>query len=339
MALVQEMCFAAFESPWQGGGDASYYQTRGIALGTECRMLFSAPSHAAADRFRGEVSAWLQAFEKRYSRFIETSMISQLNTAAGSHAVDIDDELVSIFKLCDWFHWSSRGLFDPTMLALIRLWEDHTEPLSIPSADAVEVARRQVDWKSVDREALRAFLPREGMALDIGGIGKEYAVDRVIGMMQDAGIQNAMVDFGHDVRVLGRPPEGGGWRIGLEDPRDPGRCWSGALVSDMAIASSGNYARGFDCQGKRYGHILDPRSGYPVDNGTLAVSVIAPTCTEAGILATSAFILGGEAFFEFLRASHQAEGCMVTTNGTLRTPGFVRYELPSSTMHRGGQSL
>jgi FAD:protein FMN transferase len=331
MVLDPEPCFASLESTWEGCDEASFFETRGHALGTECRMLFSAPSRAAADRFRREISAWLEAFEGRYSRFIETSIISQLNAAAGCHAVDVDDELASIFKLCDWFHWSSRGLFDPTMLPLMRLWDSHTETPSIPPADAVEAARQLVDWKSVTREGNRAFLPHKGMAVDIGGIGKEYAVDRVIGLMQDAGIQNAMVDFGHDVRVLGGPPEGGGWRVGLEDPQDPGRCWSGAAVSAMAVATSGNYARGFNWQGKRYGHLLDPRSGYPVDNGCLAVSVVAPTCTEAGILATAAFVLGANGFVEFLGANHQAEGCMVTTKGTLRTPGFVRYELASAT--------
>jgi len=331
MVLDQAQCFAALEEAGDSSEGRSYFQMRGRALGTECRVLFAAPSYGAADRFRKQSSDWLVSFESRYSRFLETSLISQINDAAGKQAVEVDDELVSIFKLCDWFHWASRGLFDPTLLPLARLWDYHTDAPQVPEAEAIERARQLVDWKAVEREGNRVFLPREGMALDIGGIGKEYAVDRVMGMAQADGFQDVMVDFGHDVRVIGSPPEGGSWRIGLEDPKSPGRCWSGAALSGMAIASSGNYARGFNCGGARYGHILDPRSGYPADSGCQSVSVVAPTCTEAGILSTAAVVLGADAFIAFLGSHHQAEGCMVTKSRTLFTPGFVQYELPSTT--------
>jgi thiamine biosynthesis lipoprotein len=317
-------------APFDDADGVAFFQIDGVAMGTTCRVLFSAQSRAIAERLYSDISGWVQAFEARYSRFIETSLISRINTA-GSEAVEIDDELISIFKLCDWFHWASRGLFDPTMLPLILLWDYQKECPTVPDPKALLAARELVDWKAVKREGTRVMLPREGMALDIGGIGKEYAVDRVIEMAQAAGLRHVMVDFGHDVRTLGSPPEGGPWRVGLEDPREPGRCWSGVGVSSMAIASSGTYARGFERHGKRYGHIIDPRTGYPVDNGCLSVSVVAPTCTEAGILATAALILGPDEFSHFLGASHQAEGCMVTSEKTFRTPGFIRYELSPET--------
>ena len=309
----------------------SFFQIDGEAMGTTCRVLFSAASRSVAKAFCSGISTWLASFENRYSRFIDSSMISRINAAAGGDAVEIDEELTSILNLCDWFHWASRGLFDPTMLPLARLWDYHTDSPTVPTKEAVEAALTMVDWKSVERGEGTVRLPHKGMALDLGGIGKEYAVDRVIEMAGEAGIRNAMVDFGHDVRTIGSPPEGGPWRIGLEDPSHPGRCWSGVGLSGMAIASSGNYARGFDWEGKRYGHILDPRSGYPVDNGSLAVSVVAQTCTEAGILATTAFVLGEGEFGSLLGSSHQAEGCMVTSRGTVQSRDFRRYALQQQT--------
>jgi thiamine biosynthesis lipoprotein len=339
MVLAQKQGFASLESHPENRDGADYFQARGSVLGTACCMLYSAPTRAAADAFRRRVSAWICAFEARYSRFVGTSIISQINDAAGKHEVEIDDELASIFKLCDWFHWSSRGLFDPTTLPLSRLWDYHTEHPQPPTAEGVGAARMHVGWKRVQRNKNGVFLPDKGMALDIGGIGKEYAIDRVMGMAQDSGFQNVMIDFGHDVRVIGTPPEGGGWRIGLENPTDPGRCWTGVALAGMAIASSGNYARGFDWQGKRYGHITDPRTGYPVDNACLSVSVIAPTCTEAGVLATAALILGPEAFTRFMADHHQAEGAMMTPNSSLRTSGFKRYELSATATHQEGQRV
>jgi len=335
MVLAAKSCFDSLESVDRGRDERPYYSSRGEAMGTSCRLVFSAPSRATADEFRQMFADWLHEFEKRYSRFRESSLISRINASAGIHAVDIDRELSSILALCDWFHWVSRGIFDPTMLPLERLWDYHVDTPSVPSSDAVEKAKSLVGWKHVQRSEMSVFLPIKGMALDIGGIGKEYAVDRVFEMAEDAGLTDVMVDFGHDVRVLGHPPEGGGWRIGLEDPRCPGRCWTGVGLSSMAIATSGNYARGFEWQGKRYGHILDPRTGYPVDNGSLSTSVVAPTCTEAGILSTAAFIFGADEFADLLRANSQVQGCMMTASEELRTPGFARYELKKSSRKQG----
>jgi thiamine biosynthesis lipoprotein len=330
--VVEDQVLILKGSPLEDANGVSYFQADGLTMGTTGRLVFSASSHAAAAGFCSQVSEWLHGFECRYSRYVDSSLICAINAAAGHHAVAIDEELVSMFKLCDWFHWTSQGLFDPTMLPLILLWDYQKESPKVPDPKAVLATRELIEWKAVKRKGTSVMLPREGMALDIGGIGKEYAVDRVLEMAVDAGIRNMMVDFGHDVRAIGSPPEGGPWRVGLEDPRDPGQCWSGVGVTGMAIATSGNYARGFEWHGKRYGHVLDPRTGYPVDNGCLSVSVVAPTCTEAGILSTVALILGADEFGKFLGASHQAEACMVTTEKTLRTPGFVRYELSHETL-------
>ena len=332
MVLKPLQGFVSLETLGAAASGADFFQTDGVAFGTPCRILFSASSFAIAKGFRDKVSDWVVSYESRYSRFREDSIICRINAMAGVAPVEIDSELISIFKLCDWLHWTTRGLFDPTMLPLLQLWDYHTETPDIPAPEAVAAARERVSWKSVQREENRVFLPEKGMALDIGGIGKEYAVDRVIEMAQAVGIQNAMVDFGHDVRVIGSPPEGGAWRIGIEDPRAPGRCVTGVAVSGLAVASSGNYARGFSVGEKRYGHILDPRSGYPSDNAALSTSIVAPTCTEAGVMATAALILGPDEFGRFVGGANHTEGCMMTQRGLRRTPGFVQYELTSETV-------
>jgi FAD:protein FMN transferase len=169
------------------------------------------------------------------------------------------------------------------------------------------------------------MLPEKGMGLDIGGIGKEYAVDRIFEMARAAGLENVLVNFGRDLRAHGSPPEGGPWRIGLEDTHDPDPCWAGVAISNRAVTTSGDYRRNVTIQGERFGHILDPRTGFPVGNGCDAVSVIAPTCTEAGILSTCAFILGHEDGLTILSTYSQAEGCIHEHGRQHQTGRFNEY--------------
>lgn len=295
------------------------------AMGTECRVQHDSTSYADADAFRQHVIEWVRNFEKEFSRFYPDSLISRINTSAGINWVDITQEAESLFALCDWFYWTTRGIFDPAVLPLVKLWDYHAPRRCTPTDDEVSEALTNCGWHHVRREKGRILLPASGMGLDVGGIGKEYAVDRVFEMGIKRGIRNILVDFGHDIRGYGEPPEGGPWRVGLEDPRDPGHCWGGVSISDRAVATSGDYLRYFTDNGERYGHILDPRTGRPVHNGTTSVSVVGATCTEAGILSTSAFILGGEAGLDLLDSTYTAEGCISETGRQYYSRNFHEY--------------
>ena len=295
------------------------------ALGTVCKIDFAHASRARAEEFKTQVLAWLADFENRFSRFRPDSLISRINRAAGREWVEIDAEAVSLFALCDWFHWVTREIFDPTSLPLLQLWDYHAARPVIPSDAQIRQAQALIGWKKFRREGSRVMLPEPGMGLDVGGIGKEYAVDRVIELAAAHGIADCLVDFGHDLRVRGEPPEKGPWRIGLEDPADPASCWGGVALRNRAVTSSGDYFRNFEIDGRRYGHILDPRTGQPVANGCRSVAVIAPTCTEAGILSTTAFILGPRAGLDFLEAQYQAEGCLWNETHRMQTRRFHEY--------------
>ena len=141
----------------------------------------------------------------------------------------------------------------------------------------------------------------------------------------ESGITNILVDFGQDVRVHGQPPGRPCWHVGLEDPAHPGECWTGVAVTDHAVATSGDYVRNFTAGGRRYGHIIDPRDGYPVNNGCLSVSVVAPNCTMAGILSTSAFILGPREGLDLIRICPGVEGAISTDAGRVHTRNFNAY--------------
>jgi thiamine biosynthesis lipoprotein len=297
------------------------------ALGTRCEVQYAAPDgDAQAAAFERAAVGWVQAFEARYSRFRPDSLVSRINAAAGQDWVEVDPETERLFALCDTLQAMTQGILDPTALPLIRLWDWKAPQPALPSDAAIAAARRLVGWGTVQRQAGRVRLPQAGMALDFGGFGKEYAVDIVADIAREHGLTSALVDFGRDLRGLGAPPGRPAWHIGLEDPLRPATPWASvALGGNRGIASSGDYVRGFVIEGRRYGHIIDPRTGWPVANDCRQATVIAGTCLQAGVLSTTAFVLGVTAGLPWIEAFPGAEGAFVTTHARAQTRGFYHH--------------
>lgn len=306
-----------------------YYRLQFRAMGTHNEVLYAANSASMAAAFRGDLLAWVDAFEKKVSRFRDDSLVSEINRSAGKQWVTIDQETEELIALTDWFHWKTKGIFDPTLLPLIRLWDYHAPEPKLPASVDVARARALAGWQKVQREPGRIRLPTAGMAIDLGGIGKEYAVDKAIVLAKRHGVTSAMVNFGRDIRVIGHPPEDGPWRIGLENPGDADACWSGVALGNQAVCGSGMYARGFDIGGRRYGHILDPRTGWPAESGCTAAWVIAPSCTEAGILSSAAVVLGVEQGMELIESTWHAAGCLWTARGVFYSRRLHDYLIDS----------
>jgi len=296
------------------------------ALGTRCEVQYAAPGgDTQSAGFERAVVGWVQAFEAKYSRFKSDSLVGRINAAAGRDWVPVDAEMEDLFKLCDTLQFMTQGVLDPTALPLIRIWNWKTERPVVPDAAAIAAARRLVGWSKVRREPGRVFLPEAGMALDFGGFGKEYAVDVAAQIALDHGIADALVDFGHDLRALGAPPGRPAWHVGLEDPKKPGSAWGSVALRGMGIASSGDYIRAFVVDGRRYGHIIDPRTGYPVANGCTQVTVVAGTCLQAGVLSTAAFVLGVPSGLELIQSCPGAEGMILMEKERAQTRGFYNF--------------
>lgn len=296
------------------------------ALGTSCEVQYVAPNGPSqAFAFEQAVREWVTRFEAKYSRFRADSLISRINAAAGHDWVEIDADAENLFQICEVVYRTTEGIIDPTALPLLRLWDYKAAQPRIPSIEEVAIARASVGWFKVQRERGRIRLPQPGMALDLGGIGKEYAVDVVTQIALQRGITAALVDFGHDLRGVGAPPGRVAWHVGLEDPKHPGVAAGTVALSDRAIASSGDYLRCFHHDGKRYGHIVDPRTGCPVANGCLQATVIAPTCLQAGVLSTAAFVLGPTRGLELIQSCPGAEGLILTDRARAQTRAFYTY--------------
>jgi len=326
MALVSRQERAPDPVPSAAGEHLPLRRLRFRAMATECEIQYVAPGgDAQASTFEAAAEGWVHAFEAKYSRFQPNSLVSRINDAAGREWVPIDPDTEKLLSLCDTLHFMTRGILDPTALPLIRIWNWKAVPPVIPGAAAIAAALRLVGWPKVRREPGKVFLPEPGMALDFGGFGKEYAVDIVSLIGRDHGVTASLVDFGHDIRAAGAPPGKPAWHIGLEDPLKPGSWWSTIGLAGKSIASSGDYIRGFTLNGKRYGHIIDPRTGWPVANGCIQATVIADTCLQAGMLSTTAYILGVDAGLDLIRTCPGAEGIILTAKERAQTRGFFNY--------------
>ena len=269
------------------------------AMGSPCELHLHGPDAAETRRVAESVIADVQRLERRYSRYRDDSLTSAINrVAAVAGRCEVDAETAALLDYADTCYRESDGLFDITSGVLRRAWR--FENACAPEPEAIAALLDRVGWDRVVWKRPFLSFGQPGMEIDFGGIGKEYAADRAAALCLDAGIRSGLINLGGDVRVIGPLPDGDPWRIGIRDPERPETLLGGVLMTGGALATSGDYARFLRIDGRRYGHILDPRTGWPV-RGLVSVSVIAASCLVAGSLSTIA-MLKGRAGIEWLRS-------------------------------------
>jgi thiamine biosynthesis lipoprotein len=276
-------------------------------MGTPCEIRLAAAGAAEAGDLARAAIEEVARLEARYSRYREDSDLSAINrVAAAGGSIAVDAETAALLDYADACHRQSGGRFDISSGILRRAWRFGVDGGSLPGPAQVQallqhVGWQRVDWQPVDSQTRRLHFPVPGMELDFGGIVKEYAVDRVAALLQGAGVAHGFVNLGGDVRALGPQPDGSPWRIGIRHPREAGALLITLELATGALASSGDYERCIVVDGRRYGHILDPRTGWPVRR-MAAASVVAPLCVVAGSAATIGMLHdeGGPAWLQAL---------------------------------------
>ena len=233
--------------------------------------------------------AELTRIDALMSEWKPASPISQVNAAAGKHPVEVPAELRELLERSLRFSQATDATFDVTWHGMGNIWH-FDDAFRVPTKAVVEAGRRRVDYRRLQIEGNRIYLP-EGMSIGLGGIAKGYAVDRAAQLLTRAGFPDSLVDGGGDVMLsgtrLGQP-----WHLGIQDPRGPHGSILGTMsVSNAALVTSGDYERFRIVDGVRYHHIIDPRTGYPA-NASISVSVLSKTAEEGVVLAKGVFILG-----------------------------------------------
>jgi len=321
------------------------------ALGTVCSVnLFEDGTHGLYsdifERIR-EIERDMTAFTPPIVGVAGAASVSQvveIGRQAGIAPVRVGADLIYVLERALHFAEISDGAFDPTIGPLTALWGIGTERQRVPSDDEIADALALVNWRDlvIDRAAGTAFLRRRGMSLDLGSIAKGFAGDESAWIAREAGVRRAMIDLGGNIVAVGMRQRRGNalerffsrrvhadlpWRIGIQNPiRGRGAHMGIVEVSDTSVVTSGVYERFFHAPGpdgvtRRFHHLLCTRTGFPVENGLLSVTIVTRSSTDADALSTAAFALGYPRGRAIVEATPGAEAIFVFEDRRVRITG------------------
>ena len=268
------------------------------AMGGHCEIQLAAPDRQLAEKNSQLAIDEVLRIESKYSRYRPDSIVSRINSAAGSgNPVSCDDETQWLLDYANTLFKSSDGLFDITSGVLRRAWDFKEK--KVPSDEELKSILDLIGWQKVGRGKNSIHLPSAGMEIDFGGFGKEYAADRAAALLSSAGVRHAYINLGGDIRAVGPQLDGKPWVVGIKNPRKESGIVATFPIENGALATSGDYEKYFEKDGRRYCHILNPFTGRPV-NYWQSVSVVAPLAIAAGSYSTIAMLkeAAGTAFLD-----------------------------------------
>jgi len=261
-------------------------------MASPCEILVECDGASEADYLASLAHVETLRIEHKFSRYRTDNIVHAINHARGA-AVPVDEETSRLLHYAGQCHQLSDGRFDVTSGILRRAWTfDGSEQR--PDTARIASLLERVGWDKVEFDGGSVRLA-EGMEIDFGGVGKEYAADRVAAMVAGTASGAVLVNLGGDIRVTGHGTARRHWTIGIEEPGRENAAVGEVQLSEGAVATSGDARRFCTVDGVRLGHILDPRTGWPVADAPRSVTVIADTCTTAGLLSTLAMLNGPDA--------------------------------------------
>ncbi len=276
-----------------------YFIGRFTAMAGPCEVLVDTDSEPRAQRALELAQREARRIERKFSRYLPDSEVGRINGSRGA-PVTVDEETALLLDYAATCYETSLGMFDITSGVLRRAWKfDGSD--RVPTEAVVAELLPHVGWDRVTWGDHELTLPA-GMEIDLGGIGKEYAVDRASNLIAAQFPDPFVVNFGGDLYASGLRRGGRPWGIGVDDPERTGRAALSRIpMSQGGLATSGDARRYILFEGRRLGHILNPKTGWPIEGAPRSVTVIAPTCVEAGTLSTLAYLKGSGAR-DFLEA-------------------------------------
>ncbi|CAI8784811.1 FAD:protein FMN transferase [Methylocaldum szegediense] len=284
--------------------DEKYFRFPFKAMGSPCEIQLFAETFAEAKRISDLAITDVRRLEARYSRYRSDSLLSAINrVAAEGGRITVDEETAGLLNYAATCYEQSDGLFDITSGILRRAWR--FEQGSLPDDTQVRGLLERIGWHKLRWEPPVLEFPVPGMELDFGGIVKEYAVDRAAALCRSAGVRHGVINLGGDIKLIGARADGHPWRVGISHPRKKGSMIRTLALRDGAVASSGDYERCIVVEGVRFGHVLNPKTGWPVRH-LAAVSVVGDFCVVAGSASTIAMLKekDGPAWLEAMGLPH-----------------------------------
>ena len=300
------MAATAWQTPSRVTWRQDHWCGEFTAMASPCQVLSRADRSTAQKQLElAAAEAW--RIEAKYSRYLRGNIVDRINSALGN-AVSLDEETANLVDFTATLYELSAGRFDITSGVLRQVWTfDGSD--RVPAENQVAAVLDRVGWhKAVWQRPLLSLAP--GMQIDFGGVGKEYAADRAAALAASQSDAPCLVNFGGDIAAVAATVDGASWRVGIESlSAGAGEACKRIDLQHGGLATSGDARRFLLTNGVRYGHLLNPLTGWPVVNAARSVTVAADTCTQAGMLSTLAMLMGANAE-EFLESQSVRYWCI-----------------------------
>ena len=303
--------------------DLKLFKKASLSMGTVFETTIYAPDKYVAEKTFNEVIQEINRLDYLMSNYKKESVLSELNRNASAEPAACNKELVGVIEQSLQYSNITDGAFDITIGPLMKEWGFFKKKGRIPGKEELESALESVSYKNIiiEEKTIKSlakklvtvktvFFKNPGTQIDLGGIGKGYAVDRAISVLKQNGISSALINFAGNIYTFGTPPGKDSWVIGLQHPRKSEGLLGTFEIRDKAVSTSGDYEKFFTIEGKRYSHIIDPRTGNPV-KGIVSVTIVTGNATRADALSTGVFVLGLEKGMDLIEQLPDVEGIIV----------------------------
>jgi FAD:protein FMN transferase len=280
-------------------------------LGSPFEITVLASDSIKGNQFLELAISEVKRVENLISDWIPTSQISTVNKNAGIAPIKVDNEVFELVERAVRISKLTSGAFDISYASMDRIWKFDGSMKEMPTAEAIKNSVAKVGYQNIilNKNESSIFLKNEGMKLGLGGIGQGYIADKIKALLQENGCSSGLVNVSGDINTWGKQPNGMPWTVGIINPMNKNKVFATFPLDDSAVETSGSYEKYVTFNGKRYSHIIDPRTGYPA-SGIISVSVFAKQTELADALATGIFVLGIEVGLDLVNQLNGI-GCII----------------------------
>lgn len=293
-------------------------------MGSRFDITIVAKNEEIANGYINDAIDEITRIEKLISSWDPNSKTSKINKNAGIKPTEVNEELFSLIERAIQVSKITNGAFDITYASIDKIWRFDGSMKEMPSKESIAKSVAKVGYKNIvlDKENRTVFLKLKGMKIGFGALGKGYAADKVKAMMIEKGVKAGIINASGDLTTWGKQPDNKDWMVGITNPLNKDKVFSWFPVIDAAVATSGNYEKYVEFNGKRYTHIIDPRTGYPA-SGLVSVTVFSSSGELCDALATSIFITGTEIGLDMINQLNGVECVIVDENNKVHTSNNI----------------
>lgn len=294
------------------------YKRKLKLMGSRFDVTVVANDSIEGNKYIDTAVAEITRIEKLISSWDTNSQTSAINRNAGIKAVKVDAELFQLIERAMGISKLTDGAFDISYASMDRIWQFDGSMTAMPSEEEITASVSKVGFKNIvlNKENSTVFLKLEGMKIGFGAIGKGYAADKAKDLLISKGVPSGIINASGDMNTWGKQPSGKEWKVAITNPMDKNKVFALLPIKNGAVVTSGNYEKYVNFNGKRYTHIIDPRTGYP-SSGIISVTVFAPKAELADALATSVFVMGKEAGLDRINQLPKIECIIIDDKGNI----------------------